>query len=70
MMSAQQTQGLSPQLGLSTQQDRPSIAHLCHLASVPRVGFYRYLEDSAPRRADTDLRDAIQRLALAHRHYG
>ena len=70
MMSAQQTQGLFTHQDTSQQRGQVSIAHLCHLASVPRVGFYRYLEDSAPRRADTDLRDAIQRLALAHRHYG
>jgi transposase InsO family protein len=49
---------------------RPDVAHLCHLAQVSRAGFYRYQEESAPGRADADLRDAIQRLALAHRHYG
>jgi putative transposase len=48
----------------------PSVAHLCHLARVSRAGFYRHLEASAPKRADTELRDALQRLALAHRHYG
>jgi putative transposase len=60
--------------GLETQgcpvSVRPDVAHLCHLARVSRAGFYRHLEASAPKRADTALRDAIQKLALAHRHYG
>jgi putative transposase len=63
MTDGLETQGL-PTIG------RPDVAHLCHLARVSRAGFYRHLEASAPRRADTALRDAIQRLALAHRHYG
>src|ERR1700716_3710169 len=39
---------------------------LCGLAGVSRAGYYRFWHQSAPRRHDTALRDAIQRLALAH----
>jgi putative transposase len=46
------------------------IERLCRLAGVSRAGFYRYWQASAPRREETGLRDAIQRLALANRHYG
>ena len=40
------------------------------LAGVSRAGYYRAWQASAPREERTALRDAIQRLALAHRHYG
>ena len=53
-----------------SQAVRPAIDHLCRLASVSRAGFYRHVEASAPLRADTELRGAIQVLALKHRHYG
>src|SRR5271167_5252454 len=43
---------------------------LCRLACVSRAGYYRHWQVSAPRREETGLRDAIQRLALANRHYG
>jgi putative transposase len=46
------------------------IERLCRLAGVSRAGYYRHWRASAPRREETALRDAIQRLALAHRHYG
>ncbi len=59
-----ETQGSSPAVR------RPDVAHLCRLAGVSRAGFYRHLEASAPERADAQTRDHIQRLALAHRHYG
>jgi putative transposase len=52
-----------PQGGLSA-------ARLCALAGVSRAGYYRHFEVSAPHQADTELRDAIQRAALADRHYG
>jgi len=60
-MTAQETQG-SP--GGST------IQRLCQLGGVSRAGYYRHFDAHAPARADADLRDAIQRLSLAHRHYG
>jgi putative transposase len=51
-------------------QGEIGIARMCRLAGVSRAGYYRHWQASAPRRAETGLRDAIQRLALAHRHYG
>ena len=57
-MTAQETQG------------DPTIRRLCQLGGVSRAGYYRHFEDHAPARAETELRDAIQRLSLAHRHYG
>jgi transposase InsO family protein len=40
------------------------------VAGVSRAGYYRHWQASAPRQEETGVRDAIQRLALAHRHYG
>jgi putative transposase len=57
-MTAQETQG------------DLTIQRLCQLGGVSRAGYYRHFDAHAPARADADLRDAIQRLSLAHRHYG
>src|SRR6202040_2130414 len=46
------------------------VERLCALAGVSRAGYYRRWREAAPRREETAVRDAIQRLALAHRHYG
>jgi putative transposase len=43
---------------------------LCQAAQVSRASFYRHWSQTEPAREETALRDAIQRLALAHRHYG
>lgn len=43
---------------------------MCALAQVSRAGYYRHWQASAPRQEETGLRDQVQRLALAHRHYG
>lgn len=40
------------------------------LAQVSRAGYYRRWQTVAPRTAETALRDEVQRLALAERHYG
>ncbi|MDH3914031.1 MAG: IS3 family transposase [Rhodospirillales bacterium] len=40
------------------------------LSEVSRAGYYRHWRASAPRLEEAELRDAIQRLALSHRHYG
>jgi len=61
-MTGQETQG-GPQ-GAAT------IQRLCLLAGVSRAGYYRHFEARAPARADADLRDAMQRISLAHRYYG
>jgi putative transposase len=43
---------------------------MCALAGVSRAGYYRHWAASAPRQEETGVRDAIQRLALAHKRYG
>jgi transposase InsO family protein len=47
-----------------------AVDRMCVLAGVSRGAYYRGWGESAPGREETSLRDAIQRLALAHRHYG
>ena len=47
-----------------------TIQRLCQLGGVSRAGYYRHFDDHAPARADADVRDQVQRLSLAHRHYG
>jgi transposase InsO family protein len=47
-----------------------SVERWCRLAGVSRAGYYRYWQASTPRREETGLRDAVQRLALANRRYG
>ena len=47
-----------------------SVDRLCRLVDVSRASYYRRWHASAPRAEATGLRDAIQRLALANRHYG
>ena len=46
------------------------IERMCRLTAVSRAGYYRHWQASAPRREATELRDAIQRLAVTNRHYG
>jgi len=47
-----------------------AIETMCQAAQVSRASFYRHWSEAAPGREETSLRDAIQRLALANRHYG
>lgn len=47
-----------------------SVEALCAAAQVSRAGLYREFSVHAPRQAETELRDRIQRVALAHRCYG
>lgn len=51
-------------------QGEITIERMCALASVSRAGYYRHWAASAPRQEETGVCDAIQRLALAHPHYG
>ena len=51
-------------------QGAPSVEHLCVLGGVSRAGFYRFGEVRAPKRAEADLRDKIQTIALENRFYG
>jgi transposase InsO family protein len=43
---------------------------MCALAGLSRGAYYRGWSQAVPAREETALRDTIQRLALAHRHYG
>ena len=51
-------------------QGEIGIDRMCQLAEVSRAGYYRHWQASAPRQEEAGLRDMIQTLALAHRHYG
>jgi len=46
------------------------VERMCALAGVSRAGYYRHWQASLPRQEETGVRDAIQRLVLAHRRYG
>jgi putative transposase len=46
------------------------VERMCTLAGVSRASYYRSWQASAPRQEETEARDAVQRLALGHRHYG
>jgi putative transposase len=54
----------------SLPQARLSVERMCDLAGVSRAAFYRRWSETAPGEEETQLRDVIQRLALANRHYG
>jgi putative transposase len=51
-------------------QGELTIERMCTLAGVSRAGYYRAWAMSAPRAEETGVRDAIQRAAIANRHYG
>lgn len=51
-------------------ENRLTIREMCHWAEVSRATYHRWSEQSAPREADTAMREALQRLCLAHRVYG
>jgi putative transposase len=55
---------------MTTRQGGVSVDRMCALAGVSRAGFYREWRSAAPGEEEMELRDTIQRLALAHRHYG
>lgn len=52
------------------QGSAAGIEQLCALAGVSRAAYYRHWGEHAPLAQETALRDAVQRLAIAHRHYG
>ena len=56
--------------GWMQSQGGLSIVRMCDLAIVSRASFYRHWEKEAPTEAEVALRDAIQRIAVAHRLYG
>ena len=47
-----------------------TIREMCESARVSRAGYYRSWRKQEPKQEQNALRDAIQRLALKHRHYG
>ncbi len=47
-----------------------SVERLCILMQVSRASYYRRWAACSPRAEETELRDLVQRLALAHRPYG
>jgi putative transposase len=51
-------------------QGELTVERMCGLSAVSRAGYYRHWRASAPRREETAVRDAIQRVALANRWYG
>jgi putative transposase len=50
-------------------KDDANVQRLCGLAQVSRAGYYRRRGPRPPAREEADLRDLIQRIALADRHY-
>lgn len=54
----------------SRLQGEIGIEQMCRLAGVSRAGYYRHWQASAPRQEEMGLRDALQRLSLAHRGPG
>ena len=67
-MSAQKTQGEHPSASFSSGGN--DIQRLCQLGQVSRASYYRHLGGRPSKRDDTDMRDAIQRIAIKNRHYG
>jgi putative transposase len=51
-------------------QGELTVERMCALAGVNRAGYYRQWRASAPRQEETEVRDAIQRIALENRRYG
>jgi transposase InsO family protein len=51
-------------------QGELTVERLCRLAGVSRAGYYRQWTASSPREADAAVRDVVQRVAIANRHYG
>jgi putative transposase len=55
---------------MTPPQGALSIERMCALTGVSRASYYRRWGEIAPRREETAVRDALQRLAVSHRHYG
>ena len=54
----------------SQPQGHHTIERMCAIARVSRAGYYRHWATSAPRQEETAVRDQVQRVALANKHYG
>ena len=55
---------------MTSPQGALTIERMCALTGVSRASYYRHWRRTVPRGEQTELRDALQRLALGHRHYG
>jgi putative transposase len=55
---------------MTRPQGSGSVERLCAVTGVSRASYYRSWAASAPKAEETELRDMVQRLALAHRPYG
>jgi len=55
---------------MTPPQGSLSIERMCAVAGVSRATYYRHWHTTAPRTEETALRDVLQRLAVAQRHYG
>jgi putative transposase len=55
---------------MTQPQGNLTVERMCTLARISRAGYYRHWGASEPRQEETCVRDAVQRLALAHEHYG
>ena len=55
---------------MTPPQGALSIDRMCTLTGVSRASYYRHWRQVTPRREEIELRDVLQRLAIAHRHYG
>jgi putative transposase len=55
---------------MQLEGDHISIEEACAAAQMSRAGYYRYFDEHAPRQAEMELRDVIQRVALRHHCYG
>ena len=53
---------------VDSSQGKLSVERMCWLSKVSRAGYYRAWRAAEPDREEMDLRDAIQRIALAHRY--
>lgn len=47
-----------------------TVERMCQLTGASRAGYYRHWDKSWPDEAQMAVRDAVQRAALGHRHYG
>ena len=52
------------------EQGGLTVERMCELSGVSRARFYRHWQASAPRQADTALRDALQQVIVEKRFYG
>ena len=55
---------------MTQSQGALGIERMCALAGVSRAGYYRHWQATAPGEEEVGLRDAVQCVALAQRHYG